>query len=262
MNNYLTWAGTQPVYLGDIDFMQDAVKQAVLLLIRSMANDADATPNVILQGVDFAASTAYQLTWTDGVVVLDGEILPISAGSLPRESGDVPYFHVVSTTSGSRTFKDGQTHDCFETRVATIDMNSADGVAVASVARLPHISSNVTLSSTTATGDFITGADLRRKSDAWYLYMYISVASGENVVAGTVTFNAANGVTREIYDSIDEGGFPVIIAVPSATKYANAWCRIHKAANLTITLEIMGSTSITMSESAAAVINTVIPKSS
>lgn len=105
MNKYLTFPGQQPVYLGDIDFLQESVRSAFLMLLKGLTGQEK--PNCILQQ---ATSEA------DGVICLDGEIMPYKAytGSMLGNY----YYEVVSTYGGERVFKNGETHSCYETRYA------------------------------------------------------------------------------------------------------------------------------------------------
>ena len=122
MNKFLTYAGKQPVYLGDIDFMQSAFSGAFLNLLK--AYTGLATPTAIIFGCEITyANNA--ISWTDGVVCLAGEILPIAAGIVGGEAGP-GYFDIVSTSGGTRTFGDGVSHDCWEERAATITKTSTD----------------------------------------------------------------------------------------------------------------------------------------
>ena len=105
MNKFLTFPGIQPIYLGDIDFLQDSVRQAFRQLLVGLTGSD--TPNCILKT---ATSTE------DGVICLDGEIMPYKAytGTMV---GTYSY-EVVSSYSGTRQFKNGETHECFEERYA------------------------------------------------------------------------------------------------------------------------------------------------
>lgn len=105
MNKYLTFPGLQPVYLGDIDFLQESVRSAFLMLLKGLTGQEK--PNCILQR---ATSEA------DGVICLEGEIMPYKAytGSMLGSY----YYEVVTTYGGERKFKDGETHSCYETRHA------------------------------------------------------------------------------------------------------------------------------------------------
>ena len=264
MDKYLTFAGTQPVFLGDIDFMQDAVKQAVLLLIRSIANDSGATPNVILQGLGFSNPDAEHISWTDGVVALNGEILPIASATISGQPTDALYFHVVSTTSGSRTFKDGQTHDCFETRVATIDTDSEDGIAVASVPRLGQRLIDVELTSTNINSDNITQGRLARKDAIWSMGIALMLSAGDNSIEGSVTFGPSEGVTLEMVNSIRQMDVlcPVVVTAPRLgdDAYGFVCCQIRPSIlHPTITLTFSGASQITLTSSSTARIDLVLP---
>lgn len=106
MNKYLTFPGQQPVYLGDIDFLQESVRSAFLMLLKGLTGLEK--PNCILRK---ATSEA------DGVICLDGEIMPYKAASSSGMIGGYTY-NVVSTYDGSRVFKNGENHSCYETRYA------------------------------------------------------------------------------------------------------------------------------------------------
>ena len=115
MDKYLTYPGKQPVYLGDIDFMQSAVRDSMKRLLQAYIGDNSGDAILLGCVFDYGVSS---LAWTDGIVCIDGEILPIAAGSLLGTGG--AYFEIISTPSGTRTFGDGDSHDCFEVRAATI----------------------------------------------------------------------------------------------------------------------------------------------
>lgn len=136
MNKLLTYAGTQPIYLGDIDFMQNAAAGMFKSLAKALMNMPSDTMNAILQGVTLSMPGDGVVAWSAGIVVLNGEILPVAAGSISAGSGDTLYFHVNSVLSGSRTFKNLETHDCYDTRSAVLSLVSTDGVAYSSMSRL------------------------------------------------------------------------------------------------------------------------------
>jgi hypothetical protein len=122
MNKFLTFAGKQPVYLGDINFMQTAVGAAFANLLKHITGRSDA--NGILSGVviSYVNNSA---TWTAGVVSLGGEILPVEQGVIGNVTGGL-YFEIVSETDGSRVFGDGVSHDCWEIRKATLTTTETD----------------------------------------------------------------------------------------------------------------------------------------
>ena len=121
MNRLLTFAGQQPLYLGDIDFMQDAVLEAMKNLVVALTGNAEG--NAILSGVEISYS-AGTLSWTAGIVSVAGEILPIAAGDMAGSESSELYVKIVSELSGDRTFKDGQSHKCWEKRSATLSTGS------------------------------------------------------------------------------------------------------------------------------------------
>ena len=61
MDKYLTFPGRQPVYLGDIDFMQDAVRDTFAQLLKGYTGLA--TPTAILHGV-VVTSAPDSISWT------------------------------------------------------------------------------------------------------------------------------------------------------------------------------------------------------
>lgn len=105
MNKFLTFPGLQPVYLGDIDFLQESVRSAFLMLLKGLTGEEK--PNCILK-----RATAE----VDGVICLDGEIMPYKAYT-GIMLGNYTY-EVVSSFDGERSFKNGETHACYETRYA------------------------------------------------------------------------------------------------------------------------------------------------
>lgn len=105
MNKLLTFQGEQPIYLGDLDFMQEAVRQSFLQLLVGLTGLS--SPSCILK-----KATDQE----DGVICLEGEIMPYKkyAGT----SGGSYAYSVVSSYGGSRVFRNGETHECHETRYA------------------------------------------------------------------------------------------------------------------------------------------------
>lgn len=120
MNKYLTFPGLQPVYLGDIDFLQESVRSAFMMLLRGLTGQDN--PRCII-----AEATPEK----DGVICFDGEILPLkySSGAV---IGALVY-QIESVYSGERTFKNGETQKCYESRYviavsgSTLDPNKASG---------------------------------------------------------------------------------------------------------------------------------------
>lgn len=174
------------MYLGDIDFMQDAGAQMATCLARALMGDGSNTLNAIIQGVEFSYGSG--ISWTAGVVVLNGEILPIAAGSISGAQGDLIYFHVNSVLSGNRTFKDGESHQCWDTRTATISKTAQGGVPVSSVPR--YTRDDYDKWNGNITSDYITNASLIRKNGLYFIDLQLTLpATVEAGSLGTVDFD-------------------------------------------------------------------------
>lgn len=103
MNRFLTFPGQVPVYLGDIDFLQDAVKDSLLLLLRGLTGQDN--PNCIL-----IQPTAQR----DGVICVEGEIMPYKHSSNSLNT----HIAVKSSYAGERVLKSGETRQCHAVRYA------------------------------------------------------------------------------------------------------------------------------------------------
>ena len=122
MDKYLTFPGRQPVFLGDIDFMQDAVRDTFAQLLKGYTGLA--TPTAILHGV-VVTSAPDSISWTAGVVCLDGEILPVPSGAISNGNGGPYYFNIVTEHSGEREMGDGIIRPCLQERYAEISETSS-----------------------------------------------------------------------------------------------------------------------------------------
>ena len=104
MDKYLTFPGLQPVYLGDIDFLQESTQKAWSLFLKGLTGQEQ--PNCILVKPTAEA---------DGAICIAGEILPYKYKDVG--SGFAPNgYKIVSDYSGSRQFANGETHSCYEMR--------------------------------------------------------------------------------------------------------------------------------------------------
>lgn len=190
MNRYLTYAGQQPVYLGDINFMQDAVRGGFTQLARAIMNSGSDTMNAILQGIEFSRESSSSVSWTAGIVMLNGELFAVAAGTASVEESDPLYFNVNVSLSGARTFKDGQTHGCFQIRTATIDDYQDDGgVDVSTVDRL-HVAAEVDdrIYEGSLDGGYATSARLVRRSGIWFIDIPMEVPSSSDSTLADVYF--------------------------------------------------------------------------
>lgn len=182
MDKFLTFPGTQPVYLGDVDFMQASAANTFKQLARALMNSGSNSFNAILQGVEITRN-GDNVTFSPGIVVINAEILPFEGATLT--SSPSYYFHVASTLSGERTFKNGESHDCYETRKAVINTTSLGGIEVDSCERL-HQSVEVTTAPSDRSG-FIGGASLFVRANVCYMEFDYTATPGGGTDA-TVDF--------------------------------------------------------------------------
>lgn len=203
MNKFLTFPGTQPIYLGDIDFMQNAGGSLSTALARALANADSDTFSAILQGVEITALSSEQVQYGDGIVALNGEILPVTGDTISISSSAPLYFHIVSVLSGSRTFKDGVSRDCYETRSVIVNGVSEGGIAVASVPRLYHRPEDVIYSFDSPS------CALKRRNGFWFfelVYDYTGTSSAGFSVSATIPDIPAGDLS-----TIPVGSFPAIV---------------------------------------------------
>lgn len=194
MNRFLSFAGQQPVYLGDFDFMQDASKSMLTCVARALMNNGSDNLNAILQGVKIFTSIdgPNSIYWTTGVVVLDGEILPVRSGGASGEITTPLYFHVVEENSGNRVFKDGVSHDCWSTRYAIIDLVESGGILVSSVKRLHDESQaeqDVIYTGTNRSPQIVSGKLIRKKGGLWFCDVVLYLAENTYNSFGQIQFS-------------------------------------------------------------------------
>lgn len=196
MNKFLTYAGQQPIWLGDIDYMQSAVADALKNLLVSYTGQDNAT--AILSGLVLSKS-GNDVSWTAGIVALAGEILPVAAGELAGV-GDAPlYLQLSSVLSGSRTMGDGTVRQCWDTRSAIVT-TQATSYALASIARVGSLDAKAGLygfSGTPLRGyDF---AVLANVGGAWFFAFRIFNPQGI-VTTATLFSNFAIGLPQAAWD--------------------------------------------------------------
>ncbi len=198
MNRLLTFAGQQPIYLGDLDFLQDATKNSLMCLARALMNEGSDTLNAILQGVEISQNANY-IQWTDGVVVLNGEILPISAGSVRGTLAQTPlYFHIEVAEDGSRTFKDGVSRSCWAIRTATIKAESIGSVAYVDDVQRLHVPYEDVVFEGSSASENITSAKLVNKRGFWCIDAHVSLPSGSYTLIGSISFSLPDVVVTAL----------------------------------------------------------------
>ena len=125
MNKVLFNGGGQPIYLDDLQIIQDGVREAAEEIISALGVDLD-------QEVFFVKKPTMTLngslaTFSDGVLWHeDYGLIPINRVSNLNIGSAQAYVKIVVTDSDSRTFEDGQQYACKRTVVANI-VNSQSG---------------------------------------------------------------------------------------------------------------------------------------
>ena len=192
MNKFLTFAGVQPVYLGDIEYMQNAAADIFRELGGALMNQAPSGLNAVLYGVEISHPAEFQVSWTAGAVIIDGEILPVLAGSLTSSTQRSPvlYFHVVSTPGGTRTFKNGVTRDCYATRTATLTESSTGGVYERTVKRL-HAEKDMDYDAFWKTSD-VTSCKLLQRGGLFFLDFVASIVEGQTSFDARMKFEVTS----------------------------------------------------------------------
>lgn len=131
MNKFLTFEGQQPIWLGDIDFMNNSVRESLSQLLQGLTGLA--SPTCILRGCEMSSTGM-----TAGLVVLSGEIMPVDAASINPQTS---HLEIVSTFAGDRVFKNGMRHSCWEYRKAKVVGGTTGQYPIASI---PHINDFIT----------------------------------------------------------------------------------------------------------------------
>lgn len=227
MNKLLTYQGAQPVYLGDIDFMQNAASSGFLMLAKALTGVSGDTQNAILQGVEITRISSEQTHVSAGVVLLNGELLPVEEATINVSWRAPLYFHIDSVLSSERTFKDGSSHKCHDTRSAYINGASSDGIALDNVPRIAHVLENHVYEATTVSGN-VTEGRLVIKNGIWFMEIYLNIPQDfSSPTLGSAVFM---GISFEHMNSLQEMSF----AVPAILGYSVFTLVVHLAKDLSI----------------------------
>lgn len=119
MNRFLTHTGRQPIWLDDINFIQDSIADEIKKLVQGLIGFDDEI--VILSGCQKAVSLDGSVSVTKGVIYYDGELLSVPATSFATDPG--LRIRVISQfdPSGDRNLHDtGEEVSCYNTRRAAI----------------------------------------------------------------------------------------------------------------------------------------------
>lgn len=112
MNRYLIHEGGQPIYLDDLDFMQNAFAETVKGIVSTYGN-------VILSGCEVRTSNvegeAYiNYYWEKGYIALNGEVFLVEKDSLSADEGATLYWKVVRTEGQKEVFENSSEHNVYQ----------------------------------------------------------------------------------------------------------------------------------------------------
>ena len=221
MNKLLTYQGAQPVYLGDIDFMQDAAGAGFLMLAKAFTGESGDTQNAILQGVEITRVSSTQTHVSAGVVLLNGELLPVEEATINVSWRAPLYFHVDSVLSSERTFKDGSSHKCHDTRSAYVNGASSDGIALAYVPRIAHLLENHVYEASAVSGNATEGK-LIIKNGIWFMDIELDIP--QDFTSPTLGSASFSGISFEHMNSLEEITFaaPAVLLLTAFRGYVLA----------------------------------------
>lgn len=136
MDKLQIYEGDMPIWLDDFNWIDKGIRDTFTRLAMSFTG----TRNAILSGFEVSTQGS-QTTWTEGVLLIDGEILPVDSGSLSL-SPESLYINISQTynTAGDRTFRDGQQHSCYAVRKAVLSViSSSPSVKLSEIRRLEGV---------------------------------------------------------------------------------------------------------------------------
>ena len=228
MDKFITHAGQQPIFLGDIDFFDKAVRDTFANVLKIIARGYD---NLILTGFNTDRivqneSSSFIYKWSSGLVLIDGEIFPIEADQITVElSSDnikMPCFSIqtIYDEAGRRTLKNGNSVDCYQLRKATIVLGDVGSKYRADTAtRLDdiideHIKETVpaaynSISGSSTSGSYQTDIHIIGFANGYILTGFTKKSSTNKVVATTTT-------AKDQYDNNPQrfirGTFPLTLS--------------------------------------------------
>lgn len=128
MNKFLIHEGGQPIWLEDINFMQESVRESVVQIVAGMTGIEK--PTCILYGCDDVKGK--DRGTTAGVVCINGEVFPAEASELNL---DTAHMHIVKETAGRRKTQDGRQIEAYESS-KVIMTEQEEGLPLRQIPRL------------------------------------------------------------------------------------------------------------------------------
>ncbi len=126
MDKFINHEGEQPIWLGDIDFMNESVRNAIKMLLQGITGLE--SPTCILQGCEITPSGV-----NAGVVCLNGEVLPVEAST---ENGIECHFEVEQSLGGERLTKENKPVSCYQYRKVIVVPGTGESSDIATMPRL------------------------------------------------------------------------------------------------------------------------------
>lgn len=128
MDKFINHEGEQPIWLGDIDFMNESVRNAIKMLLQGITGLEN--PTCILQGCELTSNGV-----TAGVICLNGEVLPVEAST---EDGTLCHFEVQQSLGGERLTKENKPVSCYQYRKVIVVPGVGESSDIATMPRLGH----------------------------------------------------------------------------------------------------------------------------
>jgi len=118
MNKLLTYTGGQPFNLEDLNFMDEAIRETFVGLLKGFLDT-----NYIISGcgvTEVAANGLISYTCSQGWIFLNNEIRRVEAHSISGSENEICYFteNNYFDPLGNKNFKDRIPRDCYEIREA------------------------------------------------------------------------------------------------------------------------------------------------
>lgn len=108
MNKLLTHKGGQPVYLEDLDFIQESFAESFKNFVRAITDQEDIDEPIVLAGIKRFGSNGI----TGGIVAFGGRIFVVDQHDDIDDGCN--YLNFIKTTGEPRRLKNGSTVDVYE----------------------------------------------------------------------------------------------------------------------------------------------------
>lgn len=127
MNKYLIYEGGQPVYLNDLDFLQNSFADTVKGLCSALKfGEKNILMNDPVSTAESGGNTTYTIA-LGGYVAIGDEVYPIQAGSLTVPTSQPVYFVVVSEKYQAETLSNNMEVQVYERRYVKLSGTYAEG---------------------------------------------------------------------------------------------------------------------------------------